>query len=184
MIAWDENGRTGRTSTGPNRSTRRKVAPEQWLLDEVTDRFGEDLSSRILSLWGLPASGNGTAPGALWDSRVLHSLLERGAKLKVHGPRRSGTSDRRFHPQVTLCDADYQCLIGADALLVHGERELYRRPDFYRMMVLLQSPIIFDNRGLYPPERLLELGFEYHYPNGGGGEDGIRQGSSRATRIS
>ena len=127
------------------------VTDAAWFLEQVTSRFGTDLSERILASWGttLPA---------------LEALLDLGARLKLHDPEAARELTDRFPGQVTFCAADYQCLIGADALLVHGERVLYRRPDFHRVMVLLQSPIIFDERSLYPLERMRELGFEYYSP--------------------
>ena len=38
----------------------------------------------------------------------------------------------------------------------------YRNPDFERMRALLKTPVIFDGRNLYDPERMIRLGFEYH----------------------
>jgi hypothetical protein len=123
-----------------------------WLQEQVTSRFGTDLSEQILASWGA------TRP-------ALEALLDLGTRLKLDDPDAALDLTDRFPGQVTFCAADYQCLIGADALLVHGERALYRRPDFHRVMVLLRSPIIFDERSLYPLERMRELGFEYYSPD-------------------
>jgi hypothetical protein len=171
------------------------IAPNQhqgseWLLDQVTERFGTDLSGRILAMWGvfgepvggiraggggrgandttLPfefaesstGSSNGNAPtGGLPD--LVEALLERGARIKAHASP-TDPERERFGDRVVFCDAAYRCLIGADGLVVHGNGRPYRRPDFHRIMVLLQVPVIFDDRALYPLERMRELGFEYH----------------------
>jgi hypothetical protein len=171
------------------------IAPNEqqgsgWLLDQVTERFGTDLSGRILAMWGVfgeptgatragrgdrGASGptlsfefaeaskgtsNGMAPtGGIPD--LVEALLERGARIKAHALPTEAERER-FGDRIIFCDAAYRCLIGADGLVVHGNGRPYRRPDFHRIMVLLQAPVIFDDRALYPLERMRELGFEYH----------------------
>jgi UDPglucose 6-dehydrogenase len=124
-----------------------------WLLEQVTARFGEDLSGRILAAWGI--FGETATPD------LVDALLARGARIKAYAAP-TEAEEERFGDRVIFCDAGYRCLIGADALLVHGDGRPYRRPDFHRIMVLLQTPVIFDDRALYPPERMRELGFEYH----------------------
>lgn len=185
MISWEEASRNAgvpRQRLLP-RSTGPDPAPERWLLRQVTARFGEDLSPRILAIWGANGARDTAEPGGCWDSDVLHALLERGAKLKVHGAEPATLSDQRFHPQVTFSEAGYQCLIGADALLVQEDHFLYRRPDFHRVMVLLQSPVVFDAPALYSPERMRELGFEHYAPRGGrpGASDDARAEATDAT---
>lgn len=133
-----------------------------WLCEQVVARFGEALDGRILAAWGLAGAG---------AVDEVAALLDRGTRLKVparadDGPAAPWNRLVEAYPDaIIVSSADYQCLIGADALLVRGDRPLHRRPDFHRVMVLLRSPIIFDGAALYPPERMAELGFEY-YSNG------------------
>jgi len=51
---------------------------------------------------------------------------------------------------------------GASALVIHTEWNPYRRPDFERMKAEMAQALVFDGRNLYDPERMAELGFEYH----------------------
>jgi UDPglucose 6-dehydrogenase len=143
-----------------------------WLLERVTARFGDDLSGRILAGWGMfgesvggmRAGSRSAIPFEFAEATTLElveTLLERGARIKAHATPTDAERER-FGDRIHFCDAGYRCLIGADALLVHGNAKPYRRPDFHRIMVLLQSPLIFDDRALYPLERMRELGFEYH----------------------
>jgi UDPglucose 6-dehydrogenase len=69
---------------------------------------------------------------------------------------------RHFGDQITYHQNNYDALEGADALLIHTEWLPYRRPDFPRIKEALQGPVVFDGRNLYRPERMQELGFEYH----------------------
>jgi UDPglucose 6-dehydrogenase len=58
-------------------------------------------------------------------------------------------------------DDHYEALRGADALLLLTEWNLFRNPDFPRMIRLLREPLIFDGRNQYKPEELARLGFTY-----------------------
>ena len=52
-------------------------------------------------------------------------------------------------------------LDGADALFVVTEWNEFRHPDFAKVKARLKSPVIFDGRNVYPPERMRSLGFTY-----------------------
>ena len=55
-----------------------------------------------------------------------------------------------------------EALNGADALAILTEWGAYQRPDFDAMIARMASPVIFDGRNLYDPQRMRELGFVYY----------------------
>jgi UDPglucose 6-dehydrogenase len=55
----------------------------------------------------------------------------------------------------------YDILEGADALAIVTEWNEFRTPDFQRMKSLMKSPVIFDGRNIYDPEKTRKLGFTY-----------------------
>lgn len=55
----------------------------------------------------------------------------------------------------------YAALEGADALFIFTEWSQYRSPDFDRIKSLMNTPLIFDGRNLYNPEKMKEMGFTY-----------------------
>ncbi len=69
---------------------------------------------------------------------------------------------RRFGDRIELNEDVYAALEGAGALVIHTEWNPYRRPDFDRMKAAMVQPLVFDGRNLYDPQRMAELGFEYH----------------------
>ena len=56
-------------------------------------------------------------------------------------------------------------LANADALVIVTEWKAFRSPDFAEMKTMLNTPIIFDGRNLFEPQRVAKEGFEY-YPIG------------------
>ena len=58
--------------------------------------------------------------------------------------------------------ADFSESSKADALIICTEWKAFRAPDFEVMKTILKSPVIFDGRNLYEPNKLKKLGFTYY----------------------
>ncbi len=50
----------------------------------------------------------------------------------------------------------------ADALVIMTDWRQFKAPDFSALKQTLKSPLIFDGRNLYDPQRMRERGFTYH----------------------
>ena len=137
-------------------------AQKRVLLDRIVARFGEDLTGRRFAVWGLAFKPN-TDDMREAPSRVtIQGLLDRGAQVVAHDPEAMHEARRVLPGAVAYRDIDYDCLDGADALVIHTEWQPYRFPDFTRMKKLLKEPVIFDGRNLYSLGKMEEFGFEYH----------------------
>jgi UDPglucose 6-dehydrogenase len=93
-------------------------------------------------------------------------LCARGGGGRAHDPEARHEAERYFAElvksgAVQLEEHNYDCLDGADALLVLTEWHAYRNPDFERIRSALKQPLVFDGRNLWAPERMASLGFEY-----------------------
>jgi UDPglucose 6-dehydrogenase len=137
-------------------------AQKRLLLERVVQRFGEDLSGRRFAVWGLSFKPN-TDDMRDAPSRVtIQGLLGRGAEVVAHDPGAMDEARRVLDPRVEYREIDYDCLAGADALIIHTEWQPYRFPDFPRIREALRFPLVFDGRNIYRPEKMESLGFEYH----------------------
>ncbi|HLL48809.1 MAG TPA: UDP-glucose/GDP-mannose dehydrogenase family protein [Longimicrobiaceae bacterium] len=136
------------------------------LLERIVDRFGEDLSGCTFAVWGLSFKPETDDMREAPSLTVLGGLVERGARVRAHDPEARHEAERHFGEMVAsgaieLCEHNYDCLGGADALLVLTEWAPYRRPDFARIRSLLREPVVFDGRNLWEPEKMREQGFHY-----------------------
>ncbi len=137
-------------------------AQKRLLLERVVQRFGEDLSGRRFAVWGLSFKPN-TDDMRDAPSRVtIQGLLDRGAEVVAHDPGAMDEARRVLDHRVEYREIDYDCLDGADALIIHTEWQPYRFPDFRRIREALRFPLVFDGRNIYRPEKMESLGFEYH----------------------
>jgi UDPglucose 6-dehydrogenase len=137
-------------------------AQKQRLVTKVIEEFGDRLAGRHFAVWGLAFKPKTDDMREAPSITVVEGLLARGATVAVHDPEALGEARRQFGDRVTYCRVNYECLKGADALLIVTEWNEFRRPDFDRMKALLRRPIIFDGRNLYEPEQMREHGFTYH----------------------
>lgn len=132
------------------------------LLDKAVARFGPVLDGLRFAVWGLAFKPDTDDMREASSLVTIRGLLERGAELVVHDPVATGEAKRILGRTVEYRSHDYDALEGADALVLHTEWQQYRRPNFGRMRRLMRTPVIFDGRNLYDPDRMRQRGFEYH----------------------
>jgi UDPglucose 6-dehydrogenase len=137
------------------------------ILERVEERYGSDLTGREFGVWGLSFKPETDDMREAPSLVVVRGLCERGARVRAHDPEAKAEAERYFPDLLTrgslkLCERNYDCLNGSDALLILTEWSPYRRPDFERIRNLLKEPVVFDGRNLFEPERMRGLGFEYY----------------------
>ena len=69
---------------------------------------------------------------------------------------------RIFGKKIEYASDVYAALKDADALIVATEWNEFRRPDFVEMYESMKTPIIFDGRNLFDPEKMRDRGFYYY----------------------
>ena len=132
------------------------------LLERLTRRLGEDLSGRLIAVWGLAFKPNTDDMREAPSIVTIEGLLERGAHVAAHDPVAEEEARRHFGDRISYASTNYDALSGASALVIHTEWNPYRNPDFERMKAAMAEPLIFDGRNLYDPADVAALGFEYH----------------------
>lgn len=132
----------------------------------VVEHFGENLTGRTFAVWGLSFKPETDDMREAPSLSVIRALVARGATVRAHDPEAREEARRHFADLLDvgtlwLCEKNYDCLPGADALLVLTEWQPYRRLDFSRIRGLLKEPVIFDGRNLWDPAKMRSEGFHY-----------------------
>ncbi len=132
-------------------------------LDVILGHYGDEgLSGKLFAVWGLsfkPRTDDIREAPAL---DIIRGLLSRGAQVKAFDPVAMENAGRELGEDVEFTPGNYECLEGADALIIVTEWNEFRYPDFEKMKTLMASPLIFDGRNLYNPDRMLIRGFTYY----------------------
>lgn len=141
-----------------------KVNKEQRkiFVQKIIDRFGLDLSSLTFAVWGLafkPKTNDMREAPAI---TIINELLLKGAKIKAFDPKAMPLAQTIFGNKIEYCNNSYDAIDNADCLLLLTEWNEFRRPDFEKILELMNKPIIFDGRNQYDKYRLQEKGIEYY----------------------
>ncbi|MET0404086.1 MAG: UDP-glucose/GDP-mannose dehydrogenase family protein [Cystobacter sp.] len=130
------------------------------LVNKALKHFGS-LDGRSFAVWGLAFKPKTDDMREAPSIEVIEGLLAKGAKVSAHDPVAERTGRRVFGERIRYTQVPYEALEGVDALFVVTEWNEFRHPDFERMKKLMKTPVIFDGRNIYDPERMKELGFTY-----------------------
>jgi UDPglucose 6-dehydrogenase len=145
---------------------RVNASQKEVLLRRVEARFGADLSGRTFAVWGLSFKPETDDMREAPSLTIVRGLVARGATVSAHDPEAKHEASYYFGDLLAsgalrVCERNYDCVEGADALLVLTEWQPYRQPNFDRVRQALRQPVVFDGRNLWEPARMAELGFEY-----------------------
>ena len=116
-----------------------------------------------MSLWGLSFKPQTDDIREAPSRALLEALWAAGARVQAYDPEAMDEAQRLYpdQPALKLADSRDEALRGADALVICTEWQHFRAPDFERILRSLSSPVIFDGRNLYDPDKLAAMGFAY-----------------------
>ena len=91
---------------------------------------------------------------------LVTGLLDMGAKVRAHDPVGMEQA-RKELPDIEYFDDPYECVKGADAMVVVTEWVQYRTLDLDRLKAEMAQPVVIDLRNIYRPADMEALGFTY-----------------------
>ena len=96
--------------------------------------------------------------------RIVNTLLEEGASLRLHDPKAIPLLRKALPEQesrLLYTNSPYEAVTGAHAVLILTEWREYRELDWKKMRSVMDLPLIVDGRNLLDPEAMQSAGFEY-----------------------
>lgn len=130
--------------------------------DRIIKRFENNIKDMTFAIWGLAFKPNTDDTREAPAFRLIELLLEKGAKIRVYDPEATENTKLKFGDRIVYSKNMYNCLDGADTLVIATEWNLFRNPDFNKVKSLLNTNIIFDGRNLYQLDEMENNGFEYY----------------------
>lgn len=132
-----------------------------FLLPKIEAYFNNNLKGKHFALWGLAFKPNTDDIREAPALYIIDALVAAGATVTVFDPEAMENVKRVIGDKVKYADHQYECLQGADALIIATEWSVFRTPDFDAITGTLQHKVIFDGRNLFDVKRMQELGFHY-----------------------
>lgn len=138
-----------------NKDQRMRIVPV------IRKFFKNKLKGKKIALWGLafkPDTDDIREAPALF---IINELLKEGASITAYDPEAMENVKNKLGKKISYASDQYECLAGADCLLICTEWAVFRTPDFEKVKSLLKSRAVFDGRNLYSPGKMKEMGFLY-----------------------
>lgn len=132
-------------------------------VDKILKHYAdESLEGKLFALWGLSFKPRTDDLREAPSLDVIKALLDKGARVRAFDPVAMENAGKIFGSAIEYAPGNYECLEGADALVIVTEWNVFRYPDWDKMKELLVEPVVFDGRNLYDPSRMAAMGFTYY----------------------
>lgn len=92
--------------------------------------------------------------------KIIALLRAKGARVRAFDPV-AGENAKRALPDLELAAGTYECLEGADALIIVTEWNEFRVLDLERVAGMLKQKLVVDCRNIFTPQLMAEAGLAY-----------------------
>ena len=132
-----------------------------FLIPKIKAYFKDGLKGKRFALWGLAFKPNTDDIREAPALYIIDALVNEGATVCVFDPEAMPNVKQVVGDKIQYAAHQYDCLEGADALIIATEWSVFRTPDFDQINAILKNKVIFDGRNLFDVPRMQELGFYY-----------------------
>jgi UDPglucose 6-dehydrogenase len=130
------------------------------MADKIIRACGGAVAGKTIAVLGLTFKPNTDDMRSAPSLVIVPALQAAGAKVVAFDPK-GGKSAHALLPGVAFARGPYDCVAGADALVIITEWEAFRALDLARVKTSMRAPIVIDLRNIYRPEEMEALGFVY-----------------------
>lgn len=141
--------------------TRVNEAQKVHLVHKIRRYYRGELTGRHFALWGLAFKPNTDDIREAPALEIIRELSAAGATVCAYDPEAMANVRSLLGEEITYAATQYDCLEGADALIVATEWNEFRTPDFDKLLALLREPVIFDGRNVFDVEQMQKKGVHY-----------------------
>jgi UDPglucose 6-dehydrogenase len=127
---------------------------------KVSNAAGGSLRGKTVAVLGLTFKPDTDDMREAPSIPLVTGLLDLGAKVRAHDPVGMEQA-RKELPDIEYCDDPYECVKGADAMVIVTEWVQYRALDLERIKSEMAQPVVVDLRNIYRPEDMAAQGFTY-----------------------
>lgn len=131
------------------------------LVTKIRKYFNDDLKGKKMAVWGLAFKPNTDDIREAPALEIIDALLNEGVAIAAYDPEAMSNVKQQLGDRIVFSENQYECLKGADALIIATEWNEFRTPDFLKIVSNLKQKVIFDGRNLFDVNAIRALGFYY-----------------------
>lgn len=141
------------------------IAQRRYVIDKIHAALPTGLNDTVVAVWGLAFKPMTDDVRETPAGPIVQQLLAEGATVRAHDPEAAESFANAYAPAgpcMSYHDNEYECLQGADALLLLTEWRHFRNPDFDEMKRRMRGRAIVDARSIWAVFSLASRGFDYY----------------------
>ncbi len=127
---------------------------------KIIDSCDGDVKGKTIAVLGLAFKPNTDDMRDAPSLTIIPQLQKNGAFIRAYDPEAMSEAQKHFD-DIYYAKNAYDCIEGADALVILTEWDQFRALDLNRIQKSLANQIMIDLRNIYTPTDLAELGFQY-----------------------
>jgi UDPglucose 6-dehydrogenase len=157
----DENRARQRRADRAHRSTVRvNSARKQKMAQKIIEAVGGSVAGKTIAVLGLTFKPNTDDMRDAPALEIVPTLQAEGAKVRAFDPEGMNEA-KHMLKDVAFATGPYDCVQGADAVVIITEWDQFRALDLDRIKDALKSPTLIDLRNIYRPDEMRAKGFQY-----------------------
>ena len=130
------------------------------MVRKIVDTMGGQIAGKTIGVLGVTFKPNTDDMRDSPSLVILPALRAEGAKVRAFDPE-GMTEAAKLLPEIEWCDGPYDPAVGADALVVLTEWNVFRGLDLDRLKQEMRTPLLIDLRNIFDPEQVATAGFAY-----------------------
>jgi UDPglucose 6-dehydrogenase len=135
-------------------------ARKERMAEKIIQAAGGSVEGKTIAVLGLTFKPNTDDMREAPSLVIVPALQRGGARVRAYDPAGLMEAEQLLDG-VDFVTGPYQCVEGADLLVIITEWNEFRALDLERVRKALKSPVIVDLRNIYDPADMAERGFTY-----------------------
>ena len=141
-------------------TVRVNSARKQKMAQKIIETLGGGVKGKTIAVLGLTFKPNTDDMRDAPALDIVPALQDEGAKVRAFDPEGMEEA-RHLLKDVQFATGPYDCVQGADAVVIITEWDQFRALDLDRVKDALKAPVVIDLRNIYTPSEMKAKGFTY-----------------------
>jgi UDPglucose 6-dehydrogenase len=141
-------------------TVRVNSARKQKMAQKIIEALDGNVKGKTIAVLGLTFKPNTDDMRDAPALEIVATLQSEGARVRAFDPEGMNEA-KHMLKDVTFASGPYDCVQGADAVVMITEWDQFRALDFDRIKDALKAPVVIDLRNIYRPEDMRAKGFTY-----------------------
>jgi UDPglucose 6-dehydrogenase len=141
-------------------TVRVNSARKQKMAQKIIEALDGNVKGKTIAILGLTFKPNTDDMRDAPALDIVPTLQAEGAKVRAFDPEGMAEA-KHMLKDVTFASGPYDCVQGADAVVIITEWDQFRALDFDRLKDALKAPVVIDLRNIYAPAEMRAKGFAY-----------------------